>query len=99
MRVLEVNGFFRLPDGWSGTFSDALRVLAEYHEGDDRKDTELTGNGDTERDRTSKWDSFLESIAEGFRVDMAVGLCEVSLSAGTTTELRFPDMPKKPGTP
>ena len=92
MRVLEVDGFFRLPDDWEGTFADALRLLADYHEGPGKERRELRPPKTT---RDDAWDKFLASTKESFRVYMGIGLCEVSGS--TTTELQFNDCPTKTG--
>jgi|SRR5208283_2799184 len=59
MKVLELSGFFRLPDDFYGTVSDAIRLLADYHESDGPSNpTRKCSHEDAPRTRKNAWEEF-----------------------------------------
>ncbi len=84
MKALSIkNAYFRLPDDFSGELSDALRLLADYHDEVSGKgpipttepaDAELLKKSFREVDRTL-FDRFIDKIQEGKRF---VGLVQLA---------------------
>jgi hypothetical protein len=67
MQALELRAFFRLPDDFKGTESDAIRLLAAYHEGPGKENPErkvLPADRD-ERTRDEQWDEFYSACRTG----------------------------------
>lgn len=57
--------YFKLPDDFNGTYSDALRLLADYHDSDTAKHRrEIV---DTIGLEIVLWDEFLEAVDDGLK--------------------------------
>ena len=72
-RVLDVGPlFFKLPDGFDGSLSDALRLLADYHEVDtvasNREYPKEEFSKAFIEERQRRWNSFVDAVREGKRV-------------------------------
>lgn len=76
MKILGVSGYFELPDDFNGTFSDALRLIADYH------DNEGIENPNRERVPESNlhpkklWEEFLLNAVRGNRLTMEIAMKE-----------------------
>lgn len=76
MKVLSLRAHFKLPDNFDGSFGDALRELADYHDSTGRKKEGRTTGHEMESKETETWNeaadalwkSFMEAIDEGFRL-------------------------------
>ena len=55
MKVFTIEAVFELPDNFSGTTSDALRLLADYHQGNGRPDAK-TGASNPHPEKS--WNEF-----------------------------------------
>lgn len=79
MKVLELRLFFKLPDDFAGTESDAIRLLAEYHEGTGKDNPNRSRSpGSIEgRTREQDWEEFLVACElDMFRVIGGIGLTD-----------------------
>lgn len=89
MKVLYINGFFKLPDNFEGEFADALRVLADYHEDSKRPAIEDVPDvmPSTERTYVEAWKVFLEFVKKSKgRLFAVVSLSQVN-DDGSTKDL------------
>lgn len=75
MKILQIeNLVFRLPDDFSGTFADALRALARYHESG-LKSMRLK-NKPAGRLTRKTWKAFVEIVGKGGRLASLVSIQE-----------------------
>ena len=67
------NTFFSLPDDFNGTYSDALRIMADYLES---PAPDLGKNPETDFKETNEdpWKSYLETVHKGGKVNGIFGL-------------------------
>lgn len=75
LKVLEVGPlFFALPEDFSGTASDALRLLADYHESPEASANRVVGDEAGKltpafrEERKVRWSELLDAVKEGNRV-------------------------------
>ena len=63
MKVLTVNGFFKLPDDFSGNYNDAILELVKYRSNkkciSGEQNSELLPDYNKERSRQELWDTFI----------------------------------------
>lgn len=65
MKLLAIDGLrFNLPDDFSGTLSDALRLAAEYIESDSPS---LLNDGEKS---ANTWESYLDTVSKGGRISI-----------------------------
>lgn len=62
MTVLELGGFFRLPEEFSGGLADAFRLLADYYEQSPDKRVVIPGGTIGPYDRTKQWNGFVDLV-------------------------------------
>jgi len=63
--------FFKLPDDFDGSFADALRLFADYHESvqpADRTKVPSDLSEAQQEERKKRWQLFLDAVAQGKRV-------------------------------
>lgn len=101
MKVLTIDAlFFKLPDDFEGGLSDALRVMADYH---DAPKTREGQKRETNTDRSTPWRQmrdkmwleFLEQIKGGQRLRGSVCICETEGDETTTLDLNTGDVKEK----
>lgn len=65
MKVLQIDGYFLLPDDFEGSMSDAIELLAKYDR--EKEDILITNEG-------SLWDLFLQGMDRGKRLTINKGI-------------------------
>jgi len=74
MKVLSLNGYFLLPDNFIGDISDALRVLADYHESPQAEKQRLTKEAANKTTDGDIWKGFIKGIPDGYKVYMGMAI-------------------------
>lgn len=73
MKVLGLRGYFKLPNDFDGGLSDALRLLADYHDRPETKKRKEVSDGNAD----DYWAEFLNDIKNGNRVTMGISISEL----------------------
>lgn len=92
MKVLEIGPiFFKLPEGFTGSLADAIRVLADYHESVKTEDREHCAPEEQpdpyEVERKKRWSGFLLAVKRGKRVHGRMSVSRVTSGKAILEEL------------
>lgn len=64
-KILGIQGFFLLPDDFNGSYIDALRLLADYHEKEGLSNPQReVSDGNSEATWKDMWTIFLDHITK-----------------------------------
>lgn len=86
MKLLNISSlWYEIPSEFEGSFSDALRFLADYLESDSGKEREsMTNLSSNDKDMTvneynkQTWDSYCDSLRLGKKLQYSAGVFQVT---------------------